>query len=241
MTPRTTLPPPVTACLTRSELAAKRRRSPTSAPEAAAAWTSAAWFTSETTVIARTAEDGEEPAADGDRRRRPSAIGRARISRRTSGSRVAARISARTTGISDERHRHEDADEQRREPDGDQDPPAPGRDAIEPGRHQGGELRPRPGIEDRDGRARDGEHDGGDRHRGEQADDARELVACRQDDEDHRRVDVDALAVDRRPDAVAQDRVADPDQHEQRDHGDRPPSAAYVTMTMIPVATNPPK
>ena len=49
-----------------------------------------------------------------------------------------------------------------------------------------------------------------------------ELVAGREHDEDHRRVDVDALAVHGRPDAVAQDRVADPDQHEQRDHGTDP-------------------
>ena len=164
----------------------------------------------------------EKPAADRDcRRDRPRSTAPHEPQRRVDrASRPGS--SARTTGITTSGIATKTPTNSAASPTATRIRQLHGRDAIEPGRHERGELRSRSGIEDRDRGARDGEHDGRDRDRSEQADDPRQLVAGRQHDQDHRRVDVHALAVHGGPDAVAEDRVADRDQDEQRDHGPAP-------------------
>ena len=66
-------------------------------------------------------------------------------------------------------------------------------------------------------RAGDGQREGDDRDRREQADDPGEGGPGRQRDERDRRMDVDGLVVDDRRQELALDEVEDPDQDEQDD------------------------
>jgi hypothetical protein len=111
--------------------------------------------------------------------------------------------------------------------DRDEQAPAPLAETVEPDRHQRVRRQRRFGLdaEHGDERPADGQREGNDRDRDEQADDAAEGRTGRQCDQRDRRMDVDGLVVDHRGQELALDEGQDRDQdeeHDRRGRSDRP-------------------